>query len=101
VQHQSNAPDLLGIEEPERGLHPYLLRELVTFFRKLSSGELGKPIQIVLATQSAELLDQLDPSEVRFLNRNPLDGSVRVDSVDPARDGWKQAFAEYKNSLGS
>ena len=76
--------------------------ELVAFLRRLSRGELGgKPIQVVLATQSADLLDHLEPEEVRFLNRNPDDGSVRVDTVDTKAPGWDTAFAEYKRSLGS
>lgn len=75
---------------------------MVAFLRRLSKGELGgKPIQIVLATQSADLLDHLEPEEVRFLNRNPDDGSVRVDTVDPNAEGRDKAFAEYKGSLGS
>jgi predicted ATPase len=102
IQYQQQAPDLLAIEEPERGLHPYLVGELVAFLRRLSKGELGgKPIQIVLATQSADLLDHLKPEEVRFLNRNPSDGSIRVDTVDTKSPGWDEAFARYKKSLAS
>ncbi len=102
IQHQQDAPDLLAIEEPERGLHPYLLGELVAFLRKLSAGEIGaKPIQVVLATQSADLLDHLRPEEVRFLDRDTEDGSVRIEAVDTAAGGWENAFAEYRNSLGS
>jgi len=101
IQHQQNAPDLLAIEEPERGLHPYLLGELVAFLRKLSAGEIGaKAIQVVLATQSADLLDHLKPEEVRFLDRDTEDGSVRVEAVNTGADGWERAFAEYRNSLG-
>jgi predicted ATPase len=102
IQYQQEAPDLLAIEEPERGLHPYLVGELVAFLRRLSRGELGgKPIQVVLATQSADLLDHLEPEEVRFLNRNPDDGSIRVDAVDTESSDWEEAFARYKKSLGS
>jgi predicted ATPase len=102
IQHQQDVPDLLAIEEPERGLHPYLLGELVAFLRKLAAGEIGaRPIQIVLATQSADLLDHLRPDEVRFLDRDTEDGSVRVEAVDTGADGWERAFAEYRNSLGS
>jgi predicted ATPase len=51
LPHQEPPLDLVGIEEPERGLHPYLLGEIVGLLRKLSRGELGsKPVQVVLAT---------------------------------------------------
>ncbi|MBN1605618.1 MAG: AAA family ATPase [Polyangiaceae bacterium] len=102
IQYQQDVPDLLAIEEPERGLHPYLVGELVALLRRLSTGEFGgTPIQIVLATQSADLLDHLEPEEVRFLNRDASDGSVRAETVDTKTPGWDKAFDEYKKSLGS
>jgi len=58
VLYQQPQVDLVAIEEPERGLHPYLLGELVSVLRKMASGKLGsKSVQVVLATHSAELLD--------------------------------------------
>ncbi len=102
LQHQQPATELLAVEEPDRGLHPYLLGELIKLLRGMSDGTIGPaPMQIVLATHSAELLDHLRPEEVRFLTRDPKDGSVVVESVDPATPDWQGAFAEYKQSLGS
>src|SRR5262249_35497845 len=70
LQHQQPPSDLITIEEPERGLHPYLLGELVRLLRKLAEGSLGpKAVQVVLATHSAELLAFARPEEVRFLSR--------------------------------
>lgn len=48
---------LLTIEEPEHGLHPYLLAQLVELLRGIAEGTIGRrAIQVVLATHSAELL---------------------------------------------
>lgn len=102
LQYQEPTPDLLAIEEPERGLHPYLLRELVDVLRRLSTGDLGsRAIQVIMATHSAELLEFLRPEEVRFMRRNEEDGSVLVESAPTDSPDWKQAFQEYRNSLGS
>jgi predicted ATPase len=100
LQFQNPPVNLLAIEEPERGLHPYLLEQFVGFLRKLSRGEIGRaPIQVVLATHSPELLEYLEPNEVRFLGRDPADGSTTVKSV-PANDpDWPRYFAEYRESL--
>ncbi len=100
--YQEDPPDLLTIEEPERGLHPYLLGELIEMLRKLSTGELGrKPIQVVMATHSAELLDHLSPEEARFLRRNPEDGSTEIIEAQTDTPDWRNAYKEYQQSLGN
>jgi len=101
LQHQNPAPDLITIEEPERALHPYLLDELIQLLRKMSTGEIGKkPVQVVLATHSAELLDYVRPEEVRFLTRSQEDGSVRVNQAATDTPNWRRVYETYKQSLG-
>ena len=97
IQHQQGQVEVLGIEEPEHGLHPYLLREVVSVLRKLTQ---AGP-QIVLATQSAELLDYLEPEEVRFLRRRSEDGSVVVEEAPTGTEDWRRAYEVYQESLGS
>ncbi len=100
ILHQQNAPDLLAIEEPERGLHPYLIRDLVALLRKLATGELGKkPTQVLLATHSAELLNVVEPHEVRFMQRSSTDGSVEIRKAPLDSPDWAKAFAAYDESL--
>jgi len=102
LQYQSAAVDLVTIEEPERGLHPYLVGELIKLLREMATGKVGpRPIQFVLATHSAELLEFVRPEEVRFLNRSPADGSVEATRIDTSSADWEQAFREYAQSLGS
>jgi predicted ATPase len=93
--------DILCIEEPEHGLHPYLLAEAIAMLRKLSRGELGaKAVQVVIATHSAQLLDLAEPEEVRFVTRSLEDGATQVQRAPTDTDGWKAAYEEYQQSLG-
>lgn len=102
LQYQEPAPDVITIEEPERALHPYLLNELLQMLRKMSTGEIGKkPIQVVLATHSAELLEYACPEEVRFLTRSQEDGSVQVSQAATDSTNWRRVYEEYNRSLGS
>jgi predicted ATPase len=102
LQYQRPQVDLLLVEEPERGLHPYLLGSLVGFLRRMAHGEIGpRSVQIVLATHSADLLDHLEPSEVRFLTRDSQEGTVRVDPVPVDTPEWQEIYRSYDGSLGS
>lgn len=98
--HESEPPDILAIEEPERGLHPYLLGELVSFLRALATGQIdGREMTIVMATHSAELLDHLRPEEVRFLSKDE-EGRTVVDQVSSLDPEWQTSFGRYRESLG-
>ncbi len=99
LRYQPQAPELITIEEPERGLHPYLLGELVAFLRSLTEGP--SSLQIVVATHSAEFLEHMKPEEVRFLSRSPDDGNVVVREADPSSPDWVRFYREYDDSLGS
>jgi predicted ATPase len=102
LQYQIAPVDLVAIEEPERGLHPYLIGELIKLLRNMATGKVGpRPIQFLLATHSAELLEFVRPEEVLFLDRIPADGSVRATRIDTTSADWQQSFREYAESLGS
>lgn len=100
LQYQVPPVSLVAIEEPERGLHPYLLEQLVDLLRKLSRGEIAaRPIQVVLATHSPELLEFVRPEEVRFFTRRADDGSVEIRDIPAADPDWLKYFEEYSRSL--
>jgi predicted ATPase len=99
LQHQEQRPSTICLEEPERGLHPYLLGQIIELLRAISEGKHGPATQFVLATQSAELLDHVKPHEVRFLERDAEGGvQVRTAPIDDA--AWENAIHEYENSVG-
>jgi predicted ATPase len=102
LQYQNPPVSLITIEAPERALHPYLLDELIQMLRKMTTGEIGKkPVQVVLATHSAELLDYVRPEEVRFLTRSQQDGSVQVNQATTDTTNWRRVYEEYNQSLGN
>ncbi len=73
--HQRQAPEVLAIEELERGIHPYRPGARGVL-RRLTTGEIGgRSKRVVLATHSPEVLSCVRLEEVRVLKRN-TDGSV-------------------------
>lgn len=101
LQHEEPPIPIVGIEEPDRGLHPYLMGQLMALLRRMSEGMNGRPpIQFVLATHSSELLDHVKAEEVRFLTRSPQSGELEVESIDTSKPDWAAAFEEYRESLG-
>jgi predicted ATPase len=54
-----NCPDIIVIDEPELGLHPAALNLLSGLIRKASHES-----QVIVATQSAALLDTFAPEDV-------------------------------------
>jgi predicted ATPase len=66
---------LILVEEPENGLHPAGIRDVMTLLREVS----GRA-QVVIATHSAIVIDELDRNEVTVLRRDDLslrEGDVR------------------------
>lgn len=101
LQYQEKPPGIVAIEEPERGLHPYLLERLVNFFRDLATGARGPgPFNIVLATHSPELLNFARPEEVRFLTRKSDTGETVIEEPPVEEEGWEETMQIYLDSLG-
>lgn len=73
--HLPNPPRLLLIEEPENGIHPQRLQDVIAILKELVAQQ--SHTQIVMTTHSPYLLDMFSPSEVS-LCRKEKDGSVTV-----------------------
>lgn len=54
IIHQPNPPKLLLLEEPEKGIHPRRIREVMDFIFRLAD---EKDIQIILTTHNEHVLD--------------------------------------------
>jgi ABC-type branched-subunit amino acid transport system ATPase component len=63
---------LLLIEEPENGLHPARIRDVMKVLREIS-----QTIQVVLATHSPLVINELEPHEVSVVTRG-ADGTKAV-----------------------
>jgi predicted ATPase len=64
--YQTDEPQFLCIEEPENGLNPYVIKELVTFFREQCK---EKGHYIWINTHSQTLVNQLQPEEIIIINK--------------------------------
>ncbi len=64
MQPEDELPDLIIVDEPELGLHPYALNMVAALFKKASHHT-----QVLVSTQSSSFLDNFDPEDVVVVNR--------------------------------
>ncbi|MBC6426668.1 MAG: AAA family ATPase [Ekhidna sp.] len=61
---QPHPPSTIIIDEPELGLHPVAINQLAALVRKVSDKS-----QVILSTQSVNLIDQFDPENIIVTDR--------------------------------
>ena len=64
MQPEDQMPDLIIVDEPELGLHPYALNMVAALFKKASHHT-----QVLISTQSSAFLDNFDPEDVIVVSR--------------------------------
>ena len=64
LQPEDKLPELIVVDEPELGLHPYALNVVAELFSNASLHT-----QILISTQSSSFLDNFDPEDVIAVNR--------------------------------
>ncbi len=87
LAHHPAPPELLLLEEPECGVHPARLRDVMDLLRGLTMGALGAaPVQVLLTTHSPYLLDhvRLPEDQVLVFRRAP-DGARSATEADAER----------------
>ena len=89
LQPSALQPSVLVIDEPELGLHPHALVLLAEMLQHASHKR-----QVIVSTQSADLVSELDPADVVVVERH--DGASTFRRLDP--DSLKDWLEEY--SLG-
>jgi len=96
--HQDQLPTLIGIEEPERNLHPGLLREVASVVKRLS-----QKTQVIITTHSSQLLDcfTLDEinSDVSVLLLSKTDDvgtqAFPIDELGKSRDDLSEWMRDF------
>ena len=78
LQPQEKLPNVIVLDEPELGLHPYAITLLAAMVRAAASS-----VQVVLATQSARLVDEFEPHQIRVVEAQG-DSGTRCRPLDPA-----------------
>ena len=72
LQPESDLPDVLILDEPELGLHPYAIELVSGLIRSLSS-----KVQVIVATQSTAFVDCFDPMDVVVVERTGRESEFR------------------------
>lgn len=98
LQPVENLPNVIIVDEPELGLHPAAKTIIAGLFKKASHH-----CQVIVATQSAALLDAFDPEDVIVVERDAKASSFkRLDTL--ALKDWLDEYSVgqlwEKNVLG-
>ena len=85
-------PNLILLDDLDRGLHPTAQRELIGLLRGLL--KTNQELQIVATTHSPYLLDDMEPEEVRMTCLSE-DGSTVCGPLEnhPKFEKWKKEMA--------
>jgi AAA15 family ATPase/GTPase len=107
IVHQPNPPKLLLLEEPEKGIHPRRIKEVIDFIFQLAE---DKDIQVIMTTHSERVLDEFeDIPEAVFVFDKDEEGATQVknllrDIVEPSdklMDSQNLPRIKFVESLGS
>lgn len=82
ILYLPHPPRVLLIEEPENGIHPRRLQDVLQILRKLIAEQ--EHTQIVLTTHSPYVVDQFQPDEVSLCHKEG-DGSVVVHQLSESQ----------------
>jgi predicted ATPase len=89
LQPEKNLPNVLILDEPELGLHPYAINVVAGLIRGVATH-----VQVILATQSVSLIDHFAPEEIVVVERKGAESVFRRLEEAELRD-W---LAEYSIS---
>lgn len=86
LQPHWNLPDTVLIDEPELGLHPYAIGVLADMLKQVSERR-----QLIVSTQSVELLNSLAPEDVIVVDR--LEDESTFTRLDRGKlAGWLESY---------
>ncbi|MFM8333915.1 MAG: AAA family ATPase [Candidatus Methylumidiphilus sp.] len=89
LQPEKFLPDIVIIDEPELGLHPFAINVLAALIKRAAETK-----QVIVSTQSVELLNAFEPQDVVIVERENNASIFRRLDLDELKD-W---IADY--SLG-
>ncbi len=88
---QPEAPEVIIIDEPELGLHPFAIDKLAGLIKKASA-----QTQIIVSTQSVNLVDNFDAEDIITVDRKDNQSIFQRQNSEFLKD-W---LLEYDNSVG-
>jgi predicted ATPase len=72
LQPAADLPDVLILDEPELGLHPYAITVIAGLIRSVST-----QTQVIVATQSMPLIDCFEPADIVVVERSNRESQFR------------------------
>ena len=88
LQPEKTMPAMIIIDEPELGLHPYAIEQLIQMIKDASVHS-----QVIIATQSPQLIDGFPLEEILVLEQDDTTKSTVAHKLDP--DQLKEWIEEY------
>jgi predicted ATPase len=98
LQPQKDLPDVLILDEPELGLHPFAINVVAGLLKGVSLQK-----QVILATQSTKLVDYFDPEDIVVVERSSRESLFRrlePDKLSEWLEEYSLAELWEKNVLG-
>ncbi|WP_434687902.1 AAA family ATPase [Pseudanabaena minima] len=87
LQPPDSLPDVLILDEPELGLHPYAINIIGSLINSVSNR-----CQVILATQSPLLVDCFEPEDIIVVERNDRESSFKRLVVEELED-WLEEYS--------
>lgn len=78
---QPEAPQVIIIDEPELGLHPFAINKLAGLIKKASANT-----QIIISTQSVNLVDNFEPEDIITVDREDGQSVFKRQSSEALKD---------------
>ena len=98
LQPEENLPDVLILDEPELGLHPYAVTVVGGLIRAVST-----KVQVIVATQSTAFIDCFEPEDIVVVEREGRKSIFRrlgTEALGEWLDDYKLSELWEKNVLG-
>lgn len=92
VLHLPHPPRVILVEEPENGIHPNRLKQILGILKKLVEEIRQDQTQVLLTTHSPYVLDSFRPEEVTLCSRHE-DGSIGTHRLSDSRTVQEQSDA--------
>lgn len=97
-QPEKDLPDVLILDEPELGLHPFAIEVVAGLLQSAS-----KHVQVILATQSVSLIDRFEPEDIVVVERAGRESTFRrlnASELDAWLDQYTLSELWEKNVIG-
>ncbi|MEM7346178.1 MAG: AAA family ATPase [Chloroflexota bacterium] len=98
--YQTDTPSIICFEEPENGVHPWLLHKMIELLNVVSTeGIGGQPVQVLITTHSPVLLNYVKPEQVRAVEMDD-EGKTQIHALPVETNRFQAAMEAYDGELG-